>query len=443
MEDALVEIRRKLPAGEWTDIRPIDPGPTLMSGFKSLYAHATWMRGRAHSVFLKCIWAAGPGAGPHTQILTAPERLRGIEKRLIDVQKRQQMMPVVPILDVRIIDDSILVQTLESVTPVRSLVQTGQGNIQLALAILRDLAINYTNTEDAWIHLDICPANIGRRSNGRIVFIDVESCFLGASSGFPVSRILSKIHLQPEAILDSVVNEFRESGSRFVGVNSAVRKYEHEVALVAAEVSFGMPISFHGNPQCADEWVPDWLTEMEQTQPALSRFWRERLLSKTAIESGLNLLKVALDLEMLETTPPRAIAKSDQEMSAEPAEPKDNIQLYSADATVPEQTRTNGFDKAWPALFAKGAALRADGLDSIAITDYRSELLELVKSFPKESVIYKELLLIDIGFRRDPIGAAEVVALALAATDNDQHFLRMNEMIQQWVHAREAERGVQ
>lgn len=435
-DDLLAELLKRLPAAEWTNIRPISPGPSLMSEYRTVFAEATWLRGGAKQVFLKCIWASADSSSDSADDLDSPKRLKAICERAQNIKSFGSSIPIVPILDIRIIEPGILVQTLERVDIVADLIEQNKVSVELAVSILRNLAIRYQASNPTWIHFDICPRNVGVTKSGQVVFIDIESCYLGDGKGISITSLLTKEHLLYASLRDSLLEDYTGSPTPVCALPTLVKKYEFEVALVAAQVTLGFPTYPNYPTNSAEEWLNPWLQEAAKANPELSEFWQKCLEKETVLNVGINLERIADQLEL----------KKDLEVALYNSSPTPTPSILQVpevpnvpNSLDPNQVSHSESRAPWEVLSDVGIKLRQDRMRREEILAYRSQIERLTDTHPKDLQVWKELLLIDISFLRKPRKAHDTIKAARIALPNEGYLEQAESMIENWIAIREAE----
>jgi hypothetical protein len=411
-----------LPAGEWAALRVLNKseGEGVMAKRDwALLAEATALRHGGREAFLKCIVAASNSAGDETRTMTGRHRLERIRDRLDAIARMSPAVPLVEILECRFLDgfDALLI-AMERVTTLHELIREQRAGTELALQVLRRLA---PASPDLWHHLDVCPKNVGLTRVGSVVYIDVESFYLGNDEVFELSNLFGKWFRLPGPIWDVVGEDLQLNRNRMaVGVGAV--KQAFDLALLAAECSL------NGLPPFDQDFITDaWLREMvdgvaDERKP-LAEFWAERL--RPAVESGtlLDLKKLADDLAGFmagdpQSTPPASWPKEDKPQSAS--------------ASVHPATPLTDLERDWGELQTKARALRRDALARPEVEQYRQEVAVMAQRYPREASIWNELLLILISYQRDREEALRVVRAARQQLPQDAHLQQMCEIVTMW-----------
>lgn len=409
-----------LPAGEWAALRVLNKseGDGVMAGRDwALLAEATALRYGGRDAFLKCIVAATTSAGDQTNMMTGRQRLERVRDRLGAIARMSPPVPLVEILECRFLDgfDALLI-AMERVTTLHALIEEKRAGSELALQVLRRLA---PESPDLWHHLDVCPKNVGVTKSGTVVYIDVESMYVGNGAMFELSNLFGKWFRFPGPIHNTIRDDLQRNRNRMtVGVGAV--KQAFDLALLAAECSLQGPPPF--DKGITEAWLQAMVDDAEQDKKPLAEFWAQRL--RPAVESGtvLDLKKMADDLADFIAGKSVTVAPvSEPKVSA----PK---VLTSAKPAKP----VTDFDRDWESLQPKARALRRDALTRAEIEQYRRELAALSQRYVREAKIWDELLLIVISYQRDRNEALRVVRAAREQLPQDANIKRMCEIVTMW-----------
>lgn len=409
-----------LPAGEWGALRVLNKseGDGVMADRDwALLAEATALRHGGRDAFLKCIVAASNSAGDQTHAMTGRQRLERVRERLGAIARMSPTVPLVEILECRFLDgfDALLI-AMERVTTLHTVIEEQRAGSELALQVLRRLA---PASPELWHHLDVCPKNIGLTKSGAVVYIDVESMYVGVGTMFELSNLFGKWFRFPDPIYSSIRDDLQRNRNCMTAGVGAV-KQAFDLALVAAECSLqGIPPFGSG---ITEAWLQALVDDVEEDKKPLAEFWAHGLRPAVASGTALDLKKLADDLANLIAGKPVTTASS--------SHPKDSAPKPPTPATP--ATPVTDFDRDWNSLQPKARALRRDALPRTEIEQYRGELTALVQRYAHEAKIWDELLLILISYQRDRDGALRVVRAAREQLPQDANIKRMCEIVTMW-----------
>jgi hypothetical protein len=409
-----------LPAGEWAGLRVLNKaeGDGAMAGRDwALLAEATSLRHAGREAFLKCIIAATSSAGSETHLMTGRQRLERIRERLGVIARMSPPVPLVEILECRFLDgfDALLI-AMERVTTLHALIGERRAGSHVALELLRRLE---PASPGLWHHLDVCPKNLGLTKSGGIVYIDVESLYVGNGSVFELSNLFGKWFRLPEPVNEALGEDLRLNHNR-MSVGAGALKQSFDLALVAAECSLnGVPEFFGDNITVA--WLEAMVDEADASTKPLARFWAQQL--RPAVES-----RIVLDLKKIADSLADFVAGRGQP-AAPVVQPKE---IEPKGTTTKPVKPVTDFDRDWDSLQLKARALRRDSLSRSDIEQYRRDLAALAQRFPREVKIWDELLMILISYQRDRVEALRVARSACEQLPLDANLKRMHEIVAMW-----------
>jgi hypothetical protein len=379
-DEALRKVRGLLPAGEWTAPVPVTVTGMMATGGWALFGRTTALRD-GRPCFFKFIPVAASGAGSDTHLVAGPQHLDHLAARL---ERLRHVVGIVPILRVDRSADGLLV-VMEEVVQVDTLIKT-QGTLtaEAAARLVRDLV-----RLDHWHHFDICPKNIGRRSDGSYMFIDLESLYLvDGHSHVDISVPACKTFRWPPSLEQRVLLEL-QSGNGLTAATAGL-KQSFEITLAACE-------SMLGNKQA--------LLLATGTAPGapadrVERFWHDWLA------------KAATGPIVLEDLAKALLALGDSHSPSTP-----NIGHR-------EERASEG-----------GVAneLRRDALAPAEIKEYARQLRGRVTANAKDIGAWRELQLVTVAYLRDPGEALSVIEDALIAFPDDAEFSRWLDIVRLWV----------
>ena len=411
-----------LPAGEWAALRVLNKseGDGVMAGRDwALLAEATALRHGGRDAFLKCIVAATTSAGDQTNMMTGRQRLERVRERLAAIAHMAPPVPLVEILECRFLDgfDALLI-AMERVTTLHALIEEKRAGSELALQVLRRLA---PASPDLWHHLDVCPKNVGVTKSGAVVYIDVESMYVGNGAMFELSNLFGKWFRFPAPIHNTIRDDLQRNRNRMtVGVGAV--KQAFDLALLAAECSLQRLPPFESGIGITEAWLQAMVDGAEEDKRPLAEFWAQRL--RPAVESGtvLDLKKIADELADFIAGKPVTVAPISEPKESAPKAPT------SAKPAKP----VTDFDRDWESLQPKARALRRDALTRAEVEAYRRELTALSGRYARETKIWDELLLILISYQRDRHEALRVARAAREQLPQDANIKRMCEIVTMW-----------
>lgn len=411
-----------LPAGEWAGLRVLNKseGDGVMAGRDwALLAEATALRYGGRDAFLKCIVAATTSAGDQTNMMTGRHRLERVQERLAAIARMSPPVPLVEILECRFLDgfDALLI-AMERVTTLHALIEEKRAGSELALQVLRRLA---PASPALWHHLDVCPKNVGVTKSGAVLYIDVESMYVGNGSMFELSNLFGKWFRFPAAIHDTIRDDLQRNRNRMtVGVGAV--KQAFDLALLATECSLQCLPPFVPGVAITEAWLQAMVDEADEDKKPLADFWAQRL--RPAVESGaiLDLKKIADQLADFIAGKPVTVARISEPKASAPK---------AMTAAKPAKAVTD-FDRDWGSLQTKARALRRDALTRAEIEEYRRELTALSQRYAREVKICEELLLILISYQRDRHEALRVARTAREQLPQDANIKRMYEIVTMW-----------
>lgn len=397
--DIVNRVLDVLPAGEWRDVEILqDPGGMMAGHNWALLAKARWLRDGGRDAFLKYIVPASESAGEKTELVVGKDRLARLADRLNELHALQSKLAVVPLLEVRLVEETggVLI-AMERVEPLHNVIAEARSNIATAIGVLE--ALDTTNASPRWHHFDICPKNMGVSTAGAIVMIDVESIYFEQNDAFGVSVPAWKRFRAPAPLVSEVDDAFAELPRA-----TADRKMSFEALLVATECILGL---FKATA-LTSEYLRAWSAGREN-EPAV----RPLIAALECSIEGEPLPKLEVVAAEL-----RRAGDLDQLPTARPPTAATNLQ----DATVIR-----------PELDQLAYSLRAGMLVPAEIASYRSRLEVELRTAPDRRRVWNELLLIAISFEKDAIGARALVRKALKEYDKDAELNRLLRMIEMWV----------
>jgi hypothetical protein len=417
-------IRGILPAGEWADVKVV-PAAGMMARW-AVFATATWLRRGGVEAFVKFIHSAKPGAGVSTVIVTAHERLDRLERRLA-LMKGSHALPLVPILDLRMILDKGLLIAMERVTPLQDLIDSGKAGPAVASRVLRSLDIT---PHSSWHHFDICPRNIGVRADGTPVFIDIESFYMSNGDDFAVTVPAFKDFRLPGSLRSTILNHLRPGGNEIqLPRKIAAEKYKFEVILAAAEAAIGsVP---HISDYSSEEWFARWPASTH------TQFFHAAFRALLQDPARVSLADLA---DRLTGAPAAAFAAPIIGAPALFAPANPVVSAIPVVATIPVvaarpailQMSPEEWRVEFEGLRSEARALRQGDMSGPGITKYQHQLAALVAKHPNARAIWEERLALAVSFQRDPDGARAVVEAALSAMPNDAGFERWRNILSAW-----------
>lgn len=408
-----------LPAGEWGALRVLNKSEgdgAMAKRDWALLAEATALRHGGRESFLKCIVAATQSAGDDTHQMTGRRRLERIRERLTAIARMSPPVPLVEIFECRFLDgfDALLI-AMDRVTTLDSLIEQHQAGPDVGLRVLRRLT---PATPGLWHHLDVCPKNVGVTKSGDVVYIDVESLYVGNGSLFELSNLFGKWFRLPAPIYDAVGDDLQRNQNQMT-IAAGAMKQAFDLALLAAECSLnGVPPLYDG---ITETWLQVMIDEADEQAKPLAEFWAQRL--RPAVESAtvLDLKKIADELADFVAGNHARVTPISQ--------PKEN--QPEVRSTVPAKALTD-FDRDWESLRPKARALRRDSLTRAEVEQYRRDLAQLAQRYPREAKIWDELLMILISYQRDRDEALRVVRQAREQVPQDANLKRMYEIVTMW-----------
>ncbi|WP_147443871.1 hypothetical protein [Corallococcus sicarius] len=414
--DAQSFLQTVLPAGEWSNINVVS-ADGLMSGRDwAILATADWQRRGEVAAFIKFIRAAGPTAGKDTHIVTNAERLRQIEARLQKVRQSRNI-PVVPILEIRMILDKGLLLAMERVQIVQTLIDSGKAGRDLATKLLIQLNPDKIQSPQIWHHFDVCARNIGITRDGRPVFIDIESIYFETDGNIAVTVPVFKPWRLPQALKNEVLGGTRAEGIIIqMSAQLANQKLKSEIILAAAECCLG------AIPHPIDPL--DWLASFSGNKQALTFLEALSLLSKGK-EVDLDGLAAMIQAIVPSADPIRA-----------PSHPVDPSPPNPTSDAAPISSTPSPAASDWEALHetltGQARALRRAELTKDEITKYREQLEQITAQFPEALPVWNELLLVAISYELDRDRAFLVVNRALDIHGDDKGLKQWKQILSTW-----------
>lgn len=154
----------------------------------------------------------------------SPQQLADRKKRVGRV--RASAIPTAPILHIRSASNGFLL-TMEDVATIGD--RFGSGELPKRVSE----ALRALTTNGSWLHVDICPANVGIDSQNAFCFIDLESVYFIDQKVAAVSQFLTKIGRVPQDLW----LEF-EAARTGTGVSEtlASRYHSHQLARLAMDM---------------------------------------------------------------------------------------------------------------------------------------------------------------------------------------------------------------
>lgn len=398
-----------LPVGEWRDVSLLrDPGGMMAGHGWAVLASARWLRGGGREAFIKYLLPATDQASSTTQAVVGPERLARLAARLRVLALSQQEIPVVELLEVReVAETGGLLIAMERVSEVRERILEGRAGVDLALRVLELFARARSAT---WFHFDICPRNLGVRSDGSLVLIDVESVYLCEGTAFVVTTPAWKIHRAPLELAFAINGEYSSMAPEL-----ALKKMRFEALLVAGECVFGL---FGGKRFEAKE-LEEWIGGRD-AEPAMA-------VLASALRSAL-VTDVPHFTSLIDEL--RAASKSGSAGSGSA------LPTTIKRAAFDPNARATDLDAAPSDLDAQGRALRAGGLTLAQLKAYRERLVERLAQAEGRRAIWDELLFVAISYEKDPEEARRLVLKALKEFGDDLELRKLRQMIDTWCAGR-------
>lgn len=409
-----------LPAGEWSNVKVVNADGMMQDRNWAVLATADWQRRGGVPAFIKFIQAAGHSAGPTTLLVTDISRLKQLERRLSEVRTHTEI-PLVPILELRMILDKGLLIVMERISILQTLIDENKASSTLAVKLLSTL--DHASADvPAWHHFDVCARNIGIRENGAPVFIDVESVYLADRGKIPVTLPAFKPGRLPRKLKLEVLSSAIANGHEIHLPSAlALRKFRCEVILAASECCLGpMPVSM--DPL-------GWLDGFA-ISPVAACFAK----ALRQIEAGemVTLQNVASELGKLDPTYLNKALVDSKLPRVEPYPIKIPTQGDSKESQLPI-SRQNGWEAGFRSLAGQASSLRRGELRKDELLQYRERLESIVQNFPDASPVWEELLLLAISYERSRDRARLIVDRALLANSNDRGFQDWKQILTAWV----------
>lgn len=416
LDDVFKRLIASLPGGEWADVQRV--GAIGMMREKAVHATATWTRENLPA-YLKVIPTRNDSAGRNTRKLVGRPRLVRLQERLSRVREARPS-GVVRLLHVEYMDGvDGLVIAMEAVRPLRDKIN-GSANVQLSTQVLRELR---SEVVSPWIHFDICPSNTGITQLGDCVLIDVDSLYECSDEDVHVSYMACKPRFSPK-IREKLVGQ-----GELVSRELATDKHNAEVILLAAECCLGpLECSFdvEGVKKFCDEANAD---------PGLVETWRSILL-RTAEGEAPGVDDVLISLEPFATGHPGS-ATSFALRESEHSGGVRGSANYSAESAVRVPRSSEPDDSPvvdeFPEFDSLRRALRGERLRAEAVESYRLRLWEQARQSPEDRRWWDELLVVTLGYQRDPEAAIEVARQAVQALPNERRFERELHQLRVWL----------
>jgi len=434
MVPAIKDLAEILPAGEWADVKSADESGTLMTEEDwGLFCRARSVREGGRPVFIKWFRPAPDGATTTTREYTGPSRLARVQDRIGRLRVSPAQTHLVEIVAVSPLAGGLMV-AMDDVTPLEKLL-TGPS-VSLAATVLRDLDPEHFG--GSWMHLDICPRNIGVTRQGKCVLIDLDSAYLGAPKTFRVRTPALKQQRLPRAMNEQLLDEL---AAQEITASTALRKMQQEVLLAATECVFGQfPASGFGVTR---DQLAAWLSA-SPVDARLVAFFRDRIneayfsnapISIGAIRQGLEAIASAIP-PMGVSPVPLAPVSSDSSAVVGPVPVETVGAAVAADGEPSKIPLVTGWEAAWRGVLGEGRQLRLDRLGRAAIHTYFERLERLRAEYPSQREVHDELLFVAIGYRRDPRLARDVAGIALAQFPGDAALKRWIRIIDNWIAER-------
>ncbi|WP_157595335.1 hypothetical protein [Plesiocystis pacifica] len=371
----------KLPAGEWADVKVVD-APGGMMALHSIHASATWLRSGGVPAYLKFIGGRGHSAGAQGVRLIGMPRLERVAKRLCMAKVAQ--IPIVRILSVDLWEGeglSGLLIGMEQVTPLMSQIRAGETGRNDSVQVLRSLRSSEFGN---WVHFDICPRNVGRRTSGEFVAIDLESLYLGdgGQGVIDVSYPAFKHDRVPRHVL-RMCGKVSQGGMPLPQVQ---RKHDGEVVVLAAECSLGLK-AYNFDDAGVEQWCAESPCSADERD-----FWR-RTLRRVLVNGDFDLAELADELERVD---------------------EGGIMVSTDDVSVSNQSDGD--------LFSRGRDLRRGTLSRKEIAEYRKELGVYAEKNAGDRRVWEELLLVSLAYEKDPGRGVQLAEQALVQFPGDVGF---------------------
>jgi hypothetical protein len=341
--------------------------------------------------------------------------------------KGAQALPLVPILDLRMILDKGLLIAMERVTPLRELIDSGKAGPGVASRVLRSFDITPHST---WHHFDICPRNIGVRADGTPVFIDIESFYMSTGNDFAVTVPAYKDFRLPGSLRDTILKHVRPGGNELqLPRKVAAEKYKFEVILAAADAAIGSVPDILNNS--LEEWFARWPASTH------TQFFHAAFRTLLQNPASVSLADLA---DRLSGVPAAAFVAPINGAPALFAPVSPVASAVPIVATIPVvaagpamlQTSPEEWRLEFEGLRSEARALRRGDLLGAGITKYQDRLAALVAKHPKAGAIWEERLVLAVSYQQDPDGARAVVEAALGAIPNDPGFERWRNILSTW-----------
>lgn len=413
-------LRTVLPAGEWSNVKLVSAGGMMQTGNWAVLATADWQRRGGVPAFIKFIQAAGPGAGRDTLLVTDPSRLKHLEQRLAEI-RRNNRIPLVPILELRMIFDKGLLIVMERISILQTLIDENKADLALAVKLLNGLDHSSADVH-AWHHFDVCARNIGIRANGAPVFIDIESVYLADRGQIPVTLPAFKPWRLPGRLKEEVLSSTIQKGQEIhLPASLALRKFRCEVILAAAECCLG------SIPGVMDplRWLDSFAMSPVSAcfAKALRQIEAGEIVTLQSVASELGKLDPTyLNKALVNSGLPRAAAYS-VKLTAQNDLKENHIPAF----------RQDGWEAAFRSLAEQTSSLRRGELRKDGLVQYRERLENIVQNFPDASPVWEELLLIAISYERNRDRARLIVDDALKANGNHRGFQKWKQILAAWV----------
>jgi hypothetical protein len=344
--------------------------------------------------------------------------LKQLYAKLLELRKVQDSIPIVKIFEVSLNSHGLLV-AMEEVRVLQNLIDQGDAE-QFAVSVLRTFARD-GSTGKKWLHLDICPKNIGVRDDGTLAFLDLDSVYLESSTGYLVTVPAWKPFRAPDAIFRRVQDGLVQGT---LDGPTAAQKVRFEVLLAATECVFGaLPVDAGG---FLDEARLDrWLATAEKDDPVAVVVRKE---FKSAVSGGpiRELPEIAADIE-------KGLATRSTATVRKVVVPNRDAQESTLPAAVPGAgERASAFDVQWVALKPSAHALRAGKLNRQMVVEYKRALEACLRADPKHPELWEELLLVLISYEKDARAAWDAVTEAVKHLPEHAGLLRTLDVVRPW-----------
>tara|TARA_R110002072_G_scaffold291182_2_gene459176 strand:- start:796 stop:1698 length:903 start_codon:yes stop_codon:yes gene_type:complete len=241
--DRLTEALNRVGGGWATPVAQKPDGAQARAGRVSHYRSSNGSR-RAH---IKVYLASTEDDDKEDIKQASPERLARLKERFEAITAHPEIAAV-PILDMSLHEEALIV-VMEQYTPLSQVFGAGTQlpDVRAANA-LREL-----NTNEEWLHFDICPKNVAIDNEGRCFYLDLESVYLIGAGGADISTPMLKVHRTPEELRARLHKEIQSGG--VVSRDLAVEFQNYQLARLALEIHFDQSLVGH-NPAHMRTQIP-------------------------------------------------------------------------------------------------------------------------------------------------------------------------------------------